>query len=119
MPRPQSGSAGNAVSPAEPQVAEDADVTDPGEVSSHSRGSESEQASPHRPDEYKTGWIEIELVDENDQPISGERYEITTPDGSVASGTLDQNGFARVEGMDSGTCQVSFPNLDRDVWEKI
>jgi transposase len=40
-----------------------------------------EQKKPH--------WIEIELVDEAGNPVPGEQYNVTLPDGSVASGTLD------------------------------
>ena len=68
-------------------------------------------------EEEKT-WIEIELVDEEDNPVPGEKYKITLPDGRVKTGTLDENGFARVEGIDPGTCKVTFPNLDKDAWEK-
>jgi hypothetical protein len=32
------------------------------------------------------------------------------------SGTLDENGFARVEGIDPGQCKVTFPDLDKDAW---
>ncbi|HEX9911265.1 MAG TPA: hypothetical protein VGA86_10285 [Desulfatiglandales bacterium] len=68
----------------------------------------------------KKSWVEIELVDEENNPISGERYKITLPDGkTVAEGTLDENGFARVDGIDPGTCKITFPRLDKEAWEKI
>ena len=38
---------------------------------------------------------------------------------SVAEGTLDDKGFARVDGIDPGNCQITFPNLDQDTWQKI
>ena len=58
-------------------------------------------------------------MDEDDQPVAGERYRITLPDGTtVAQGTLDDKGFARVEGIEPGTCQITFPHLDKDAWEK-
>lgn len=67
----------------------------------------------------KKSWIEIELVDEEDNPVPGEKYKVTLPDGkTVAEGTLDEKGFARVEGIDPGTCKITFPNLDKDAWEK-
>lgn len=65
----------------------------------------------------KTDWIEIEFVGEDGKPIPGEKYEITLPDGSIASGTLDSNGFARVDGFEPGKCKISFPNLDTEAWE--
>jgi type VI secretion system secreted protein VgrG len=128
MPSPKSGNAMNPVNPADPTVAEDADVADPGEVArAKAEQMEKKQgkygATPVRPhrasqdaEEERTSWIEIELVDEEDQPVPGERYEITLPDGSVAKGTLDQNGFARVDRTVPGTCPITFPNLDKDAW---
>ena len=133
MPSPKSGKAPKAVSPAEPAVAEDADLADPGEVAQikswqiqKGRGKYgAKPVKPYKPPQneeeeaQRTSWIEIELVDEEDEPVAGERYEIALPDGSVKKGTLDQNGFARVEGIDPGNCQVTFPGLDKDAWEKI
>jgi hypothetical protein len=84
---------------------------------------DSAQTKPFKPpttnDEKKTkiSWIEIELVNEKNQPVAGETYRITLPDQTVADGTLDENGFARVEGFEPGACKVTFPNLDQDAWE--
>jgi len=39
-------------------------------------------------------------------------------DGSIVEGTLDEKGFLRVEGIDPGTCQIVFPKLDKEAWEK-
>ena len=48
----------------------------------------------------------------------GEPYSITLPDGStVADGTLDEKGRARVDNIDPGTCKVTFPNLDEEAWQ--
>jgi type VI secretion system secreted protein VgrG len=77
-----------------------------------------EQEQPYQRNEESTSWIEIELVDEEDNPVPGERYQITLPDGSVARGTLDENGFARIDGIEPGTCQVTFPDFDQDAWEE-
>ena len=66
------------------------------------------------------GWIEIELVDEDDHPIAGERYRVILADGStVAQGTTDDKGCARVSGIDRGTCKVTFPGRDKDAWKKF
>ena len=62
--------------------------------------------------------VELELVDEMGQPIAGEKYEIKLPDGSVASGTTDAAGKAKVEGIDPGDCEITFPELDTEAWEK-
>ncbi len=131
--RPKSGKAGKAVAPAAPEPCEEADKADPGEVDKikakqREDGSGkygSSKAEPHKPPqteeerEEKNSWIEIEMVDEEDEPVPGMAYRITLPDGTVADGTLDGEGFARVEGIEPGTCQITFPDLDKDAWEKI
>ena len=66
----------------------------------------------------KKSWIEIELVDEAGKPMAGEPYQITLPDGSVDSGSLDDKGFVHVKNMDPGSCKITFPNLDKDAWEE-
>lgn len=65
----------------------------------------------------KTHFVEIMLVDDAGKPVAGEVYEIKLPDGSVASGTTDEKGMARVENIDSGSVDISFPELDKDAWE--
>lgn len=78
-----------------------------------------EETMPGMPvTEKKKSWIEIELVDEQDNPVPGEKYEITLPDGTVASGTLDEKGLARVDGIDPGLCQITFPELHRTTWKR-
>lgn len=131
--QPKSGTKVKLVEPADPGKAEDADVADPGEVA-EAKAEQIKKKSgkygetptkPYKPPETeeetekKTAWIEIELVDEEDEPVPSEKYEIKLPDGSVAKGTLDGDGFARVDGIDPGTCEISFPRLDKDAWEKI
>ena len=132
MPSPKSGSAGSAVSPADPAEALAADVADPGaveEIKAEQRQAKtgkygSEKVKPHKPPETKEekaqrpSWSEIELVDKKGQPVPGEAYRVTLPDGqTVAEGTLDEKGFARVEGMDPGTCQITFPKLEKQAWQ--
>lgn len=132
MASPKSGKGGSAVAPAAPDAAHDADVADPGAVSEAKIESQQLKTGKYKPatvkafkppegeeKKVKTSWIEIVLIDEADQPVPGEPYEITLADGeTVASGTLDHKGFARVEGIEPGTCKVTFPRLDKDAWEK-
>ncbi|GEM_PF-3519252 len=67
----------------------------------------------------KLTWIEIELVDEENHPIPNEEYKIILPNGNEVEGTLDENGLARVDGIEEvGNCQVTFPKLDKAMWEK-
>ena len=65
----------------------------------------------------KKSWIAIKLVDEDGLCIPGEEYRITLPDGTAVEDYLDEKGFARVDGIDPGTCQVTFPELDKEAWK--
>ncbi len=128
MGSPGSAKSASPISPAAPAEAEPADVADPGKVSELKaeqkelkKGKYGSTPAPAfkkaEAEETDTSWIEIELIDENDQPVAGERYEITTPDGKVAKGSLDSKGFARLENIKPGSCKISFPELDKDAWE--
>ena len=76
-------------------------------------------ATPDEPPEAATEeftFVAIRLVDEEGKPISGEKYEITLPDGSVRNGTLDENGFAQEDDLPPGTCEFTFPEFDEAAW---
>ena len=143
MVEPKDGSAGKPVPPAAPKTPEAADLADFGEMKEIkaeqiAKGEGKYGSNPvkkHKPktaaektdedqaaqeeDPAPESWIEIKLVGEDDEPIPGERYSITLPDGeTVAEGTLDEKGEARVEGIEKGDCRVTFPDLDQDAWEK-
>jgi type VI secretion system secreted protein VgrG len=137
-----SGSAGSLVSPISPTDATNASDADPGAVTSVTAGTAATPAGmslqdippatpgkksaasdapthdPNSPDnKTKEHWIEIKLVDDDGNPVPGEPYKITLPDGTtVADGTLDDKGLARVDNIDPGNCQVTFPNLDKKDW---
>lgn len=132
MPSPKSGTAVSAVSPADPKAAEEADVANPGEVEkvkAEQRQTQtgkygSVQTKPHKlpateeEKAKKPSWIEIELVDKKGKPVPGEAYRVTLPDGTtVADGTLDEKGFARVDGIEQGTCKITFPRLEKQAWK--
>lgn len=62
-------------------------------------------------------WIQIELVDADDQPVPGEAYEIELPDGERRTGTLDERGLAYVGDIKTaGSCKVCFPSIDAKEW---
>ncbi|QDE94790.1 hypothetical protein BHS05_02275 [Myxococcus xanthus] len=73
------------------------------------------QTSEEAPVEEQT-WLAIELKDEEGNPIPHARYLVTLPDGSTREGTLNKNGYARVDGVNPGQCQVTFPELDGQSW---
>jgi hypothetical protein len=63
-------------------------------------------------------WVEIELIGENGKGIPYEEYSVTLPSGEKRSGLLDDQGFARLEGLpDGGDCKITFPRLDGGAWE--
>ncbi len=64
------------------------------------------------PVEEPDHWIEIRLLDEAEQPIANERYEIALPDGKSQQGRTDEFGIIRVDPIyKAGHCRVHFPDL--------
>jgi type VI secretion system secreted protein VgrG len=132
MPSPQSGSAGQAVTPAAPVAPFDADNADPGEMTAVKAQQQQAQTGkygtppvqpyklPKTPeDKKKKSWIEIMLIDEDNKPVTGERYQITLPDGkTVAEGTTNEKGLARVNWIDPGMCKITFPDRDKEAWKR-
>lgn len=119
------------VTPKEPEKAHTADNADPGSDEPTYKNEKrhipawkvpSLKHPHHKPkspsNKKKKSWIEVELVDETGQPVPGELYRITLPDGTtLAEGTLNEKGFARVDHIDPGTCKVTFPRLDKEAWK--
>lgn len=110
---PLTAPSGQLVSPQKPRPAEVADDAIPGILTN---------TPSHDPkkNKEKTSWIEIKLIDEEtDEPIAGEPYKVTLTDGAtLAEGTLDEKGEARIECIDPGNCVVTFPNREREAWKK-
>ena len=131
MPPPKDGTPTAATKPQAPTAANDADdaiagsSTDPVSGSNSKSGSSSSTqvaAKSHdansEENKQKTSWIGLQLVYEsNGKPVVGMPYEVTLPDGqTVSSGSTDDKGQARVENIDPGSCQISFPTLDKEAW---
>jgi len=126
MPSPRNGNAGVLIGPANPIHALPADDADPGrteklkwEQRQRRNGKYGSVAvpplrSPENESEFlnETGWIEIELVDDLGHPVPGEKYIVIAPNG-MATGTLNENGFVRLNYLNPGQCRVIFPELDR------
>ena len=75
------------------------------------------KVEPMGPSEDDRTWIEIELVDQDKEPVANERYVIETSDGRRIEGTLNASGKAREEGIKPGDCKVSFPDLEAASWK--
>lgn len=61
-------------------------------------------------------WIEIVLVDDENNPVGGVPYEIKLPDGSTRIGTTSGAGIVRFTDIDPGQCEFSFTSLDESAW---
>lgn len=61
-------------------------------------------------------FVEFQLIGEDGNGIGYEEYAITLPGGKVITGELDATGLVRVDGIPAGTCQLSFPKLDKEAW---
>jgi hypothetical protein len=64
-------------------------------------------------------WVEFCLVDMEGNPVSGQRYKLKLPDGSVKEGTLGKSGCVRVDNINPGTATISYLDLDEEAWERI
>ena len=131
MPSPKDGTAGTIVPPAEPEEAKNADDAEPGKVEQVKQDQRQTQTGkygetpikpwtpPETPEQKKEkpSWIEVTLEDEDGNPMAGEHYRITMSDDTVADGTLDPDGFVRLDGIPKGDCKVTFPRLDEDAWQ--
>ena len=69
-------------------------------------------ADPSRPD-----WVAIALVAPDGTPVAGEPFVVELPGGKQIHGKLDNLGKVRIEGVDPGTCKVSFPERDAKEWK--
>src|SRR6266446_2424882 len=123
------GPGASPISPTKPKVAEIADNSKPGSKNTYENQRAvmppSELAALNAPwhdpnseeNKDKKHWIAIKLEDEEGKPVPGEQYRITLPDGeTLAEGSLDEKGEAKVENIDAGNCKVTFPNLDKEAW---
>ena len=54
-------------------------------------------------------YMEIFLKDPDDYPVGNVEYILILPDGEERRGTLDENGYAREDGIPPGPCTIQFP----------
>ncbi len=51
-------------------------------------------------------WIEVNLKDAEDKPLGREEYQLVLPSGEVRKGSLDRNGYARIENVPPGRARL-------------
>ncbi len=64
--------------------------------------------------EYKD-YIEITFKDEYGKPAKNAKYRVFLPNGEIREGTLNDNGYAKVENVPPGPWDVEFPESDSDL----
>lgn len=62
--------------------------------------------------------ISFDLKDEDGNPIPHEPFEVLLPNGFRRTGSLDREGFARIENIPPGECQITFPRIDGAEWRR-
>jgi len=70
--------------------------------------------APTAEDNSELTWIEIELTDMEGNPVRGERYWVKLPDGTVREGALNELGRAYFGGLDAGSAEIRWPDLDEE-----
>lgn len=78
-----------------------------------------EELPPAAAEAEEGEWVEVELVDDDDEPVAEVLFEVTLPDGSVVQGTTSADGVARIPSPSGGDCQIKFPELPQGSWEKL
>ena len=114
----------------EPEKPVEAASIDPGEDSKvkakkkelESTKLDSSKISPQEPDdnsEPKTevSWVAFNLKDDAGKPVPDEPYKVKTSDGKIYTGTLDDQGKARIDGIPKGNCEITFPRMHKTEWK--
>lgn len=57
-------------------------------------------------------WLEIELKDEEDNPLANAEYVLYLPNGVVKKEKLDSNGYKKIEKIPPGPCNIKFEKLE-------
>ncbi|EKU99385.1 hypothetical protein Lepto7375DRAFT_1412 [Leptolyngbya sp. PCC 7375] len=62
-------------------------------------------------------WLALTVLDDDNRPLTGLRYELYQENERVQTGVLDDQGRLRVEGLAGTVYTLSFPELDQDDWQ--
>jgi len=131
MASPKSGNKCAIVPPTAPKAAIEADEAEPGAVEKLKANQREDkagkygqvEAKKHKPEEEKQNdkekkktWLDIELADEEKNPIPGEKFVVKLANGQEYEGTLNDEGKARVDGIDPENAKIKFPSIDENAW---
>jgi len=112
------GSGSSPKAPEDPDEATNADPGEVAEVTARQHAREAVQLGVSEVREPETSWISIELRNDRGEPMAGEPYRVRTPDGTIRSGALDEEGRARIVGIARGQCEINFPRIDGAEWRR-
>jgi hypothetical protein len=56
-------------------------------------------------------WVELELVDEDGQPVGDQAFIVYMADGSQKKGNLDEDGYTRLEDVPPGPIRIEYPGV--------
>jgi type VI secretion system secreted protein VgrG len=64
-------------------------------------------------------WIEVQLLDDDGNPVAGAKYCVELPDYSIRKGALDAQGKVRFDQIVPGEAKIQFPELDAREWKPL
>lgn len=65
----------------------------------------------------RSDWIEVLIEDRAGEPVANVRYILTLADGSTREGRTNRQGLLRYDRIASGSCTISLPDHDAELWE--
>ena len=57
---------------------------------------------------YAKDWVEVDIVDDEGEPIAQKDYTVLYSSGEVKTGKTDDSGNIKVEGVPPGTCTIQY-----------
>ncbi|MCC6877028.1 MAG: hypothetical protein IT378_22170 [Sandaracinaceae bacterium] len=63
-------------------------------------------------------WIQVQIVDDDGNPVPRVPYELELPSSRVMRGTTNDYGVIYVSGIDPGSCKLRLPRHDASAWEQ-
>ena len=72
------------------------------------------QAGPLEPEEEQApepSWLGVRLKEFDETPVAGQDVTVTLDDGQVVSGTTDEEGYVRFEGVPPGSGEAAFGGI--------